>query len=61
MRDYAGLMPEALETLAPEERHRIYKMLRLKVLVYPDGSGELSGVFGQGGLVGPSGITPGSS
>ena len=41
LRDYAGLMPEALATMAPEDRHRVYKMLRLKVLVYPDGSGEL--------------------
>jgi chromosome segregation ATPase len=37
VRDYIGLMPEALRTMAPEERHRVYKMLRLKVLVYPDG------------------------
>jgi hypothetical protein len=61
IRDYAGLMPEALGALTPEDRHRVYKMLRLKVLVYPDGGGELSGVFGQGVSVGPSGITSGSS
>jgi chromosome segregation ATPase len=60
LRDYAGLMPEALGALAPEERHRVYKMLRLKVLAYPDGSGELNGVFGKGMAVGPSGITPSS-
>jgi site-specific DNA recombinase len=60
VRDYAGLMPEALGAMAPEERHRVYKMLRLKVLVHPDGSGELSGVFGNGPLVGPTGITPNS-
>jgi hypothetical protein len=57
IRDYAGLMPEALAALAPEERHHVYKMLRLKVLVYPDGAGELGGVFGQGMSVGPLGIT----
>ena len=45
--------------MAPEDRHRVYKMLRLKVLVYPDGAGELRGVFGQGVSVGPSGITSG--
>jgi site-specific DNA recombinase len=61
IRDYAGLMPEALGELTPEDRHRVYKMLCLKVLVYPDGGGELSGVFGQGVSVGPSGITSGSS
>jgi hypothetical protein len=61
LRDYAGLMPEALATMAPEDRHRIYKMLRLKVLVYPDGTGELRGMFGQGVSVGTLGITLGSS
>jgi hypothetical protein len=43
---YAGAMPEALETLTPEERHRVYKMLRLKVLAYPDARLEVSGVLG---------------
>jgi Recombinase zinc beta ribbon domain len=57
LRDYAGLMPEALATMAPEDRHRVYKMLRLKVLVYPDGSGELRGMYGQGMSVGPLEIT----
>jgi hypothetical protein len=61
LRDYAGLMPEALAALAPEDRHRVYKMMRLKVLVYPDGAGELRGVFGHGMSVGPLGITSGSS
>jgi site-specific DNA recombinase len=57
MRDYAGLMPEALATTAPEDRHRVYKMLRLKVFVHPDGSGELRGMFGQGISVDPLEIT----
>jgi hypothetical protein len=26
-------MPEALDTISPEERHQIYKTLRMKVLV----------------------------
>ena len=60
IRDYSGLMPEALGAMAPEERHRVYKMLRLKVFVYPDGAGELRGVFSQGVSVGPLGITSGS-
>ena len=54
-------MPEALATMVPEDRHRVYKMLRLHVLVYPDGTGELRGMFGQGMSVGPLGITPSSS
>ncbi len=49
----------AIAAMAPEACHRVYKMLRLKVVAYPDGGGELSGVFGQGVPVGPSGITPG--
>jgi hypothetical protein len=61
LRDYAGLMPEALATMAPEDRHRVYNMLRLKVLVHPDGTGELRGMFGQGMCVGTLGRTPGSS
>jgi uncharacterized membrane protein YccC len=30
----AGTVPEALDDLSPEERHQIYKMLRLEVLAY---------------------------
>jgi hypothetical protein len=61
LRDYAGLMPEALGAMAPEECHRVYKMLYLVVLVYPDGDEELRGVFGQGVSLGPPGITSGFS
>jgi hypothetical protein len=46
MERYAGVVPEALENLAPEERHRVYKMLRLRVLAYPDARLEVSGVRG---------------
>ncbi len=45
IRDYAGLMPEALGALAPEDRHRVYKMLRLKVRLFADDSMEITGVF----------------
>ena len=44
---YARVAPEALDSLTPEERHRLYKMLRLEVLVRPDSSLEVSGVFGE--------------
>ena len=40
-----GVAPEALDTLAPEERHQVYKILRLKVGANLDGSFEISGVF----------------
>ena len=45
-RRYAGAVPNALDNLIPEERHRIYEMLRLKVLVYPDARLQVSGVLG---------------
>jgi site-specific DNA recombinase len=40
---YAGIAPEALASLNPEERHRLYKMLRLKVAVNLDGTLEVGG------------------
>ena len=30
MESYAGAVPEALERLEPEERHNVYRMLRLR-------------------------------
>ena len=42
---YAGMIPERLDELHPEERQRIYKMLRLKVSIYADGCTKLSGVL----------------
>jgi hypothetical protein len=44
---YARIAPEALDSLTLEERHSLYKMLRLEVLVRPDSSLEVSGVFGE--------------
>jgi hypothetical protein len=38
------IAPEALESLAPKERHQLYKMLRLEVTVYPNGALEISWV-----------------
>jgi hypothetical protein len=38
LRNYAEMMPEALDALQPEERHRIFKMLRLRVVAFPDGA-----------------------
>jgi hypothetical protein len=48
---YAELMPEALEDLQPEERHRVYNMLRLRVLAFPDGTLEVSGALREEVLV----------
>ncbi len=47
MESYARMVPEQLDLLTPEERHQVYKMLRLRVAVYKDGSLEVSGVFGN--------------
>jgi hypothetical protein len=45
---YAAIAPEALDSLTPEERKHLYKMLRLKALQRPDGEleVEVSGVSG---------------
>jgi hypothetical protein len=47
MESYAGMPSETLEDLAPEERHRIYKLLRLGVRFRPDWPLEITGVFAQ--------------
>lgn len=42
---YAGMVPEALDSLTPEERHQIYKMLRLRVIAGADTRIEATGAF----------------
>jgi hypothetical protein len=49
MESYAGMVEETLEDLAPEERHRIYKLLRLGVRFRPDWPLEITGVFAEVG------------
>jgi hypothetical protein len=44
---YAGLLPEAIDDLAPEEHHHIYKLLKLRVNMHPDRMLEVSGVLGE--------------
>jgi hypothetical protein len=44
---YASMTPAALDALEPEERHQVYKMLRITVEVYPDSSLEVTGVLGD--------------
>jgi hypothetical protein len=48
---YSAIAPEALDSLALEERHQLYKMFRLNVVVRLDANLEVSGVFGDGLLV----------
>jgi DNA repair exonuclease SbcCD ATPase subunit len=51
LENYAEMMPEALDVLRPEERHRVYKTLRLRVVAFADGSLEVSGAFREELLV----------
>ena len=51
---YAGLVPEALDDLTSKERHRVYKMMRLNVIMYADGLVEVTGAFG--GLLDTHGV-----
>lgn len=50
-------VPEELDRLTPEERHRIYKMLRLRVDVQGDGRLEISGALTGGEAVCKNGST----
>jgi predicted nucleic acid-binding Zn-ribbon protein len=43
LESYTGLMPEAIDALRSEERHRVYRMLGMEVYLASDGSSELSG------------------
>ena len=39
------MVPEALHSLTPNERHEVYLMLRLKVPAHPDKALDVSGVL----------------
>jgi hypothetical protein len=52
MEFYAGAVPEDLERLEPEERRRIYGMLRIEVSARPDGTLEVHGILGESLRVG---------
>jgi hypothetical protein len=45
------MMPEALEALQSEEGHRVYNMLRLRVVASQDGTLEVNGALGKELLV----------
>lgn len=46
LENYAGMVPEALGELTGEERHRVYKMLKLGVAAGPNGQVEVTGALG---------------
>src|SRR5215211_1889687 len=58
METYAGMVREVLEDLAPEERYRIYKLLRLGVSFRPDWPLEITGVFAEVGEEAETGLSP---
>ena len=45
LKEYAGMVPEQLDELTGEERHQVYRMLRLQVFVFPNGDLEVRGVL----------------
>ena len=47
LNDFAGLVPEAIETLTGETRHRIYNLLKLRVMVGLDGDIYVDGAIGE--------------
>src|SRR5829696_3170851 len=46
--DYFGIAPDALDSLTPEERHDFYKLVRLRVVIYPNCDLEISWAGGEG-------------
>jgi hypothetical protein len=50
--DLEVMAPKVLECLDPEERHRFYKMLRLRVRLWPDRSLQITGAFPEPPKVG---------
>jgi hypothetical protein len=47
MERYVWMVPEALDALVPEERHRVYKLLKLRVNLSTDRTLEVSGALGD--------------
>ena len=48
LESYALRAPEALDGLTPDERHQVYRMLRLLATVRIGGTLEVGGMFGVG-------------
>jgi hypothetical protein len=43
---YSKMVPQSLDTITPEERNRLYRMLHVGVEVHPDGTLEVGGASG---------------
>ena len=59
LESYTWMAPEALDALTPAERHQFYRMLRLRVIVEPDGATQISGAFNEAQAMWPSETTSG--
>src|SRR5215213_8924635 len=59
--DYFGIAPDALDSLTPEERHHFYKLVRLRVIIYPNCDLEISWAGGEGLLFSTSESVPGDA
>jgi hypothetical protein len=55
LRSYVSMVPGALGASIPEERRRVYAMLRLRAVARPNGALEIGGALGAGlGVCGPA-------
>jgi hypothetical protein len=50
----ARMASEALNVLAPEERHQVYRILRLQAAMMMNGTLGISGTFGEGDVLCPT-------
>ena len=50
LESYAEIAPDALDSLTAEQRQRFYALLRIEILLAPDGSFEVRGIAFPGGL-----------
>ncbi len=47
LESYSGMVRESLEDLTAEERHRVYKLLRLNIRTQPNWPLDITGVFAE--------------
>ncbi len=48
LKSYAGMAPDALNSLVPDERRQVFNMLKLRVAAYPDTRLEVDGILAGG-------------
>jgi site-specific DNA recombinase len=61
VRQYATIIPESLDAISPEEKHQIYKTLKMKVLVNIEGSIAVETVSGKATDAAQSSVKTGDS